>query len=225
MICVTSCAKGSETRSRCSELNTAATVMRITSQNTPSAMPDSTPTFWPVLSSMRWSTFSRPSSRRVPARSTSANSQPTAMMTSEMKIAGSCSPSVDCNEVERTEKSIFVTSPEEVGLPKSRISPCRVLPALHPQPDRVQRQDGEPRERPLGDGKPEEGPFYFRALPGAHEQLLQHAAEREVLHHEKQVRTAGRYLIRRQMLQPDLPRGDAESARGEQECGTAVDAS
>ena len=67
--------------------------------------------------------------------------------------------------------------------------------------------------------------MYLRALAGAHEQLLQHAAERQVLHHVEQVRPAGRHLIRRQMLQPDVARGDAEAAqRGEERC-SAVDRS
>ena len=79
----------------------------MTSQNTPMAMPDSTPTFWPVLSSMRVSTLSMPSRRRVPARRMTATSQPMAMMSSARKIAGSCSPSVDCSEVASTDRSIF----------------------------------------------------------------------------------------------------------------------
>jgi hypothetical protein len=87
-------------------LKTATTVTRMTNQNTPTAMPDSTLTFWPVLSSMRVLTLSMPSSRRVPARSATATSQPTAMISSAKNIAGNCWPSVVCIEVMSAENSM-----------------------------------------------------------------------------------------------------------------------
>lgn len=51
-----------------------------TSQNSPPATMPSTCAPWPVLSAMRWSTFSAASSRRVPARTAMAISQPTTRM-------------------------------------------------------------------------------------------------------------------------------------------------
>ena len=63
-------------------------------QNTPIAIPDSTCTGWPVLSSMRALTFSMARIRRVNARAMTATSQPTIRMASAARISGSVVPSV-----------------------------------------------------------------------------------------------------------------------------------
>ena len=94
MIWLTSCANGFEMRSRCSESNTATSVIRMITQNTPTAIPHSTRTFCPVASAIRASTLSSDSRRRVPARAVTAISQPTMRMTSAAKIVGSCAPRV-----------------------------------------------------------------------------------------------------------------------------------
>src|SRR6185295_17557413 len=100
-----------------------------------------------------WSSDVCSSDLRVAARAMTATSQPTAMMASAPKIAGSCPPSVDCNEVARTEKSMV--PPQKASL---------LSPLAKPEPERVERKGREPGERPLGDRQAEQLPVYLRAL-------------------------------------------------------------
>jgi uroporphyrin-III C-methyltransferase len=58
-------------------------------------------------------------------------------------------------------------------LPRASGGPILILVGeLYRQPDRVERQDHEPHQRPAGDRHAEEGPVDHRALAGAHDQLL-----------------------------------------------------
>ena len=117
MILPTSCANGLEIRSRCSESNTATSVMRMITQKTPTAIPHSTCTFWPVLSSIRAFTLSSASSRRMPARAATAISQPMIRMPSAPRIPGSWAPSVACSELTSVFRSILPPQDSRTGHP------------------------------------------------------------------------------------------------------------
>ena len=70
-----------------------------------------------------------------------------------------------------------------------------ILRAAQRQPERVERQDHEPEQRPLGDRQAEERPVHHRAFAGAGEELLQRARQRQVLQHELEIRPALRHLV------------------------------
>src|SRR5688572_19529522 len=61
-------------------------------------------------------------------------------------------------------------------LPRASGGPILILVGeLYRQPDRVERQDDEPHQRPAGDRQPEKAPVHHRALAGARNKLLKGA--------------------------------------------------
>jgi hypothetical protein len=86
---------------------------QMTSQKTPTAIPDRGP-LSPVLSSSRAFTRSNASNRCTPARTNTAISQPTTRIATAPRICGSCVPRVVSSEVTNADRSIFL--PPTVGL-------------------------------------------------------------------------------------------------------------
>ena len=97
-----------------------------------------------------------------------------------------------------------------------------VWPGIKDQKGRPAGQEEKAHQYPEGHAKTEQRPFNLGAVTGTGDHRLEGVSEGKVLQHIGETRSAGRYLIRRQMLDPQMPNRDAGAKEGSEYAGNRI---
>ena len=97
-----------------------------------------------------------------------------------------------------------------------------VWPGIKDQKGTPAGQEEKAHQYPEGHAKTEQRPFNLGAVTGTGDHRLEGVSEGKVLQHIGETRSAGRYLIRRQMLDPHMPNRDAGAKEGSEYAGNRI---